>query len=107
MRPLCREQLQPGGGLPAFTGRQGTPRAFSFGMGPTGFFTPDGLATFFTPSLPAALAALATFGIGASGAMNAAIFAAQVCALTDPELATRLVEFRRKQAAAVPVTVED
>lgn len=44
---------------------------------------------------------VATFAIGEAGAVNAALFAAQVLALSDPALSTRLVELRREQEAAV------
>ena len=44
---------------------------------------------------------VATFAIGEAGAVNAALFAAQVLALTDPALSLRLSELRREQEAAV------
>lgn len=44
---------------------------------------------------------VATFAIGEAGAVNAALFAAQVLALSDPALSVRLVEMRREQEAAV------
>jgi 5-(carboxyamino)imidazole ribonucleotide mutase len=49
----------------------------------------------------------ATFAIGKSGAHNAGLFAAQILALGDPALATRLAESRAAQTAAVAETVED
>ncbi len=49
----------------------------------------------------------ATFAIGKGGAFNAGLFAAQILALSDPALATRLAEFRAAQTAAVAETVED
>lgn len=42
----------------------------------------------------------ATFAIGASGAKNAALFAARVLALHDPALAARLADHRERQARA-------
>ena len=44
---------------------------------------------------------VATFGIGKSGAHNAAIFACQVMALTDEALATKLDAFRADMKAQV------
>ena len=49
----------------------------------------------------------ATFAIGPSGAKNAGLFAAQVLALTDSDLAGRLAAFRADQAASVSPSVED
>jgi 5-(carboxyamino)imidazole ribonucleotide mutase len=44
---------------------------------------------------------VATFAIGEAGAANAALFAVAVMAVTDKALASKLVEFRRKQTDAV------
>lgn len=44
---------------------------------------------------------VATFAIGQAGAANAGLFAVALLALTDPELARRLSEFRRSQADRV------
>jgi 5-(carboxyamino)imidazole ribonucleotide mutase len=44
---------------------------------------------------------VATFAIGEAGATNAAIFAVQMLALSDPELAKRLSEFRTRQTEKV------
>jgi 5-(carboxyamino)imidazole ribonucleotide mutase len=41
----------------------------------------------------------ATFAIGASGAVNAALFAAQILSLHDPALAANLTEYRQERAA--------
>jgi len=43
-----------------------------------------------------------TLAIGRSGAVNAALLAAAVLALTDPALAARLDAWRARQTAAVP-----
>jgi 5-(carboxyamino)imidazole ribonucleotide mutase len=43
-----------------------------------------------------------TLAIGAAGARNAALLAAQILALSDPRLAKLLVERKRKMAEAVP-----
>ena len=40
---------------------------------------------------------VATFAIGNAGAGNAALYAVAMLALSDPELADRLAEFRRSQ----------
>lgn len=43
-----------------------------------------------------------TLAIGEAGATNAGLLAAQIIALSDPELAKRLEELRAKQTASVP-----
>jgi 5-(carboxyamino)imidazole ribonucleotide mutase len=45
---------------------------------------------------------VATFGIGKSGAVNAALFAAAILARSDPALRERLTKLRESQSAAVP-----
>lgn len=47
-----------------------------------------------------------TLAIGKAGATNAALIAAAVLALSDPELAARLDAWRARQTAAVPVEPE-
>jgi 5-(carboxyamino)imidazole ribonucleotide mutase len=44
---------------------------------------------------------VATFAIGEAGAANAALFAVAILALSDKALAKKLLEFRKKQTAAV------
>jgi 5-(carboxyamino)imidazole ribonucleotide mutase len=44
---------------------------------------------------------VATFAIGESGARNAALHAAAILALSDPDLAARLQTWRNKQTASV------
>jgi phosphoribosylaminoimidazole carboxylase PurE protein len=44
---------------------------------------------------------VATFGVGAGGPVNAALFAARVLALSDPALAKRVAEHRSAQAESV------
>jgi len=44
---------------------------------------------------------VATFGVGSGGPVNAALFAARVLALADPELAARVAEHRSAQADKV------
>ena len=48
-----------------------------------------------------------TLAIGEAGARNAGLLAAQVLALSDPDLAERLTARRLEQSRAVPETVED
>src|SRR3954470_13831855 len=48
-----------------------------------------------------------TLAIGKSGAINAALLAASVLALTDAKLATRLEKWRKKQTESVAETPED
>jgi len=50
---------------------------------------------------------VATLAIGEAGARNAGILAAQILALSDPDLAARLRAFRQAQTDAVLETVED
>lgn len=49
---------------------------------------------------------VATMAIGTSGAKNAALLAARILALGDPELAQRLEEFVRQQTASVLESAE-
>jgi len=44
---------------------------------------------------------VATFAIGAHGAANAAIFAAELLALSDDSIRTKLLAFRKEQSDAV------
>jgi 5-(carboxyamino)imidazole ribonucleotide mutase len=48
-----------------------------------------------------------TLAIGRAGAINAALLAASVLALSDGELAKRLDAWRQRQADAVPETPQD
>ena len=45
---------------------------------------------------------VATFGVGRSGAQNAALFAAAILARSDPGVRERLGKYREAQASAVP-----
>ncbi|WP_236105911.1 5-(carboxyamino)imidazole ribonucleotide mutase [Zavarzinia marina] len=47
-----------------------------------------------------------TLAIGKAGAINAALLAASIVALSDPALDGRLTEFRRRQTENVPETAE-
>ncbi len=44
---------------------------------------------------------VATMAIGRAGAQNAGIFAAQIIALSEPEVSQRLVDYRRRMAESV------
>lgn len=50
---------------------------------------------------------VATFAIGKSGAVNAALFAAAMLSLNDPALAARLDAWRQAQTDGVPEDPED
>ncbi len=45
---------------------------------------------------------VATFGVGESGAKNAALFAAAILARSDPGIREKLAKYREAQSAAVP-----
>ena len=61
----------------------------------------DGLdALLATVQMPAGVP-VATVAVGKAGARNAAVLAAQMLALADPELASRVAEARAAQARAV------
>jgi 5-(carboxyamino)imidazole ribonucleotide mutase len=49
---------------------------------------------------------VAAMAIGRAGARNAGIFAAQILALTDPQIAERLAGYRRRMAESVQSKVE-
>ena len=59
-----------------------------------------------TVMMPAGIA-VGTLAIGGSGAANAGLFAAQIIALGDPELAKRIEAWRAAQTAAVPEIPQD
>jgi len=48
-----------------------------------------------------------TLAIGEAGAKNAGLLAAQILALSDPDLAQRVADLRAAQTASVAETVED
>ena len=47
---------------------------------------------------------VATFAIGEAGAANAGLFAVSLLALSDPEMAARLDDFRKAQADKINAT---
>ena len=50
---------------------------------------------------------VATLAIGEAGARNAGLLAAQILAISDESLAGRIDDYRRRQTASVPDSVED
>ena len=50
---------------------------------------------------------VAALAVGEAGARNAGLLAAQILALSDPELAERVAEFRRRQTESVAESVVD
>jgi 5-(carboxyamino)imidazole ribonucleotide mutase len=48
-----------------------------------------------------------TLAVGEAGARNAGLLAAQILALSDPDLAGRVADFRRRQTESVPESVVD
>ncbi|QQA43234.1 5-(carboxyamino)imidazole ribonucleotide mutase [Pelagovum pacificum] len=50
---------------------------------------------------------VATMAIGASGAMNGGLMAAQIVALSDPALAARIDTWRKELAASIPEEPSD
>lgn len=61
----------------------------------------DGLDSLLsTAQMPKGIP-VATFAIGGAGAVNAAIFAVQMLAMTDSALSERFSAFRQKQAATI------
>ena len=62
----------------------------------------DGLDSLLSMvQMPAGIP-VGTLAIGRAGAVNAALFAAAILALADPDVAVALDTFRAEQAAAVP-----
>ncbi len=57
-------------------------------------------ALLATVQMPPGIA-VATVGIGAAGAKNAALLAIQILAVANPELTTKLHDYRRRQRDAV------
>lgn len=49
---------------------------------------------------------VASMAIGKAGARNAGVFAAQIIALSDPQIAQRLMDYRREMAASVQDKVD-
>jgi 5-(carboxyamino)imidazole ribonucleotide mutase len=48
-----------------------------------------------------------TLAIGQAGAANAGLLAAQILALSDPELARRIEDWRQRQTSSIPDTPKD
>ena len=60
-----------------------------------------GIDALLSTSMMPAGVPVATMGIGKAGASNAAVLAAQILALTDPDLARRLKHYKNQQAERV------
>ncbi len=61
----------------------------------------DGLDSLLSTAQMPRGVPVATFAVGKPGAVNAALFAAAILALSDEALRRRLVEFRTQQSASV------
>ena len=67
----------------------------------------DGLDSVLSIMQMPAGVPVGALAIGEAGARNAGLLAAQILALSDPELAARVAEMRREQTRSVPETVTD
>ena len=67
----------------------------------------DGVDSFLSIAQMPAGIPVGTLAIGEAGARNAGLLAAQILALSDEALARRIAEFRERQTASVPESVED
>jgi len=67
----------------------------------------DGVDSFLSIAQMPAGIPVGTLAIGEAGARNAGLLAAQILALSDPELAERVADFRRRQTESVPESVVD
>ncbi len=67
----------------------------------------DGVDSFLSIAQMPAGIPVGTLAIGEAGARNAGLLAAQILALSDEALARRVADFRARQTASVPETVED
>lgn len=68
--------------------------------------TMDGLDSLLSIAQMPAGVPVGTLAIGEAGAVNAALLAAAILALADPQLATRLVDWRAAQTAGVALLPE-
>ncbi len=67
----------------------------------------DGLDSVLSIMQMPAGVPVGALAIGEAGARNAGLLAAQILALSDPELAARVAAMRREQTLSVPETVAD
>ncbi len=74
---------------------------------PVATATLDGLDSLLSIVQMPAGVPVGTLAVGLAGARNAGLLAAQILALSDPELAARLAQHRANQSDAVAETVED
>jgi phosphoribosylaminoimidazole carboxylase PurE protein len=61
----------------------------------------SGFDSLLSLSMMPAGVPVATMAVGDAGARNAAVLAAQILALSDPQLAQKMKEYKRKMAAGV------
>lgn len=67
----------------------------------------DGLDSLLSiVQMPAGIP-VGTLAVGEAGAKNAGLLAAQILALSDPTLAKKVADWRARQTASIPETVED
>jgi 5-(carboxyamino)imidazole ribonucleotide mutase len=67
----------------------------------------DGLDSLLSIVQMPAGVPVGTLAVGEAGAKNAGLLAAQILALSDAELAGRVADWRARQTASIPETVED
>jgi 5-(carboxyamino)imidazole ribonucleotide mutase len=67
----------------------------------------DGVDSFLSIAQMPAGVPVGTLAIGEAGATNAGLLAAQILALSDPQIAERVAEQRARQTASVAETVMD
>jgi 5-(carboxyamino)imidazole ribonucleotide mutase len=67
----------------------------------------DGVDSFLSIVQMPAGVPVGALAIGEAGATNAGLLAAQILALSDPEIAQRVAEQRARQTASVAETVMD
>jgi len=68
---------------------------------PTQAWSLDGLDSLLSMAQMPRGVPVATFAIGSHGAANAAIFTAQMLAISDESVRTKLLDFRREQNETV------
>jgi 5-(carboxyamino)imidazole ribonucleotide mutase len=67
----------------------------------------DGLDSLLSIVQMPAGVPVGTLAVGEAGAKNAALLALQILALSDPGLAKKVADWRARQTASIPETVED
>jgi 5-(carboxyamino)imidazole ribonucleotide mutase len=67
----------------------------------------DGLDSLLSIVQMPAGVPVGTLAVGEAGAKNAGLLALQILALSDPALAKKVADWRARQTASIPETVED